>query len=342
MHSPQLYKPITIFSNVWKTTKITHRFSFWINYTKYNQEIRERIVQAYKVASEASIKAQTKQKECYDIRTRGAIIEPGDRVLAFDNKHKISNRWENDTYIVLKKPNLDIPVFTVQTENGQGRIRTLHRNLLLPVAYISHTPDEEQPKPIPKPRTRFQKKQRKHTPMSSDESSSSSSEEDYTLVRQGSTLPYNVVDANNVQGHEELNIPESDGDAQSVSDNRSESESNRSASDELERNLDKKYLLEEEEEQVEVMPQPRPVMIPAETVPTLRQRSTRTKQQPKWMTSGDYVTKSAVTTIENSWKQRADYLMKLLRTGILKGMEQEIGHVLISIVKGTVQAENVT
>ena len=35
----------------------------------------------------------------------GATIEPGDRVLvrivAFDNKHKISNRWENDTYIVM-------------------------------------------------------------------------------------------------------------------------------------------------------------------------------------------------------------------------------------------------
>lgn len=117
-------------------------------------------------------------------------------------------------------------------------------------------------------------------------------------------------------------------------------QSNRSASDEMERNLETISLLEE---QVEVLPQPRPVMIPAETVPTLRQRSTRTKQQPKWMTSGDYVTKSAVTTsIENSWKQRADYLMELLRTGILKGMEQEIGHVLISIVKGTAQADNVT
>lgn len=117
-------------------------------------------------------------------------------------------------------------------------------------------------------------------------------------------------------------------------------QSNRSASDEMERNLETISLLEE---QVEVLPQPRPVLIPAETVPTLRQRSTRTKQQPKWMTSGDYVTKSAVTTsIENSWKQRADYLMELLRTGILKGMEKEIGHVLISIVKGTAQADNVT
>ena len=71
-------------------------------HTKYIQEIRERLVQAYKLASEASIKAQTKQKEGYDLRTRGAIIESWDRVLvrivAFDSKHKISDRWENDTY----------------------------------------------------------------------------------------------------------------------------------------------------------------------------------------------------------------------------------------------------
>jgi hypothetical protein len=154
----------------------------------------------------------------------------------------------------------------------QGELSLNQGNLLLPVGYISQTPEEEKLKPIPKPRTRFQKKQRKHTPRSSDESSSSSSEEDYTLVRQESTLPYNVVDANNVQGQEELNIPESDGDAQSLSDNRSDSESNRSASDEMERNLETISLLEEEEEQVEVLPQSRPAMIPAETVPTLRQR----------------------------------------------------------------------
>ena len=89
----------------------------------------------------------------------------------------------------MKKPNLDIPVYTVQKENAQGRIRTLHRNLLLPIGCISQTPEEEKLKTIPKPRTRFQKKQRKHTPRSSDESSSrSSSEEDYSLVRQDSAI----------------------------------------------------------------------------------------------------------------------------------------------------------
>jgi hypothetical protein len=44
----------------------------------------------------------------------------------------------------------------------------------------------------------------------------------------------------------------------------------RSASDEMERSLETISLLEEQEEQVEVLQQPRPVMIPAETVPTLR------------------------------------------------------------------------
>ena len=90
--------------------------------------------------------------------------------------------------------------------------------------------------------------------ISSAESSCGSGEEDYTLVRQESTLPYNVVDANNVQGQENLNIPKSDGDVQFVSDNRSDSESNRSASDEMEKTLETISLLEEEEEQVEALP----------------------------------------------------------------------------------------
>ena len=251
MYSPQLNKPITIdlaFGLITEKERKPH--------TKYIQEIRERLVQAYKLASEASIKAQTKQKEGYDLRTRGAIIEPGDsvlvRIVAFDNKHKISDRWENDTYIVLKKPNLDIH-FTA----------TYYYQLVISLKLQR------------KKNSSLSQNQEHDFRRNKDESSSSSSEEDYTLVRQESALPYNVVDANNVQGQGELNIPESDGDAQSVSDNRSVSESNRSASDELERSLETISLLEEEEEQVEVLPQPRPVMIPAETVPALRQRSTR-------------------------------------------------------------------
>lgn len=86
---------------------------------------------------------------------RGNNIEVGDRVLvkilAFDGKHKLSNEWEEHPYIIPSKPNPDIPVFIVQKENGEGRQRNLHRNLLLPVE-IFNSEDHVESKPVPAPR----------------------------------------------------------------------------------------------------------------------------------------------------------------------------------------------
>jgi hypothetical protein len=63
------------------------------------------------VATEAAQKAREKQKEGYGIRIRGAVIKPGDRVLvkvvSFDGKHKLADRWEQDPYIVVSQPNTD-------------------------------------------------------------------------------------------------------------------------------------------------------------------------------------------------------------------------------------------
>lgn len=56
----------------------------------------------------------------------------GDRVLvkivAFEGKHKLADRWEQDPYIVIGQPNENKPVFVVKKENGEGRRRTLHRH----------------------------------------------------------------------------------------------------------------------------------------------------------------------------------------------------------------------
>ena len=62
------------------------------------------------------------------------------KLVAFDGKHKLADRWEHDPYTVIRQPNEDIPVFTVRKENGEGRVRTLHRNLLPPIGFISDTP----------------------------------------------------------------------------------------------------------------------------------------------------------------------------------------------------------
>ena len=108
--------------------------------TKYVQELCERLAKAYQLAEEAAKKARDKQKQTYDTKVRGANILVGDKVLvrivAFDGKHKLSNKWEEEPYDVIDQPNKDIPVFTVQREIGTGRKRILHRNLLLPIGCI--------------------------------------------------------------------------------------------------------------------------------------------------------------------------------------------------------------
>lgn len=73
--------------------------------------------------------------------------------VAFDGEHKIADKWEDGVYIVIDQPNKDIPVYTVQKENGESRRRTLHRNLLLPVGYITQRKPAPE-KPVPAHRTK--------------------------------------------------------------------------------------------------------------------------------------------------------------------------------------------
>ena len=132
--------------------------------TKYVQDMRERLRHSYQLASEAAKKSGKRQKKYYDIKSRNSFLNIGDRVLvkivAFDGKHKLSNKWEEEVYIVLDQPNESIPVYVVGKENGDGRKRTLHRNLLLPIGTITEdisdesfgTVSEPKLRPVPKPR----------------------------------------------------------------------------------------------------------------------------------------------------------------------------------------------
>ena len=105
--------------------------------TVYVETLKDNLQEAYKLAETAYKNSQVRQKCHYDTRVRGVTLTEGDRVLvrvvSFDGKHKIQDRWEDHPYIIISQPNNEIPVFKVRREDGQGRIRTLHRNLLLPI-----------------------------------------------------------------------------------------------------------------------------------------------------------------------------------------------------------------
>lgn len=98
--------------------------------SKYVESLKEKLKYSYKTDQEAIRKAHSKQKRGYDTKVKGATIDVGDIVLvkkvAFDGKHKIADRWEDEPYLVITKPNNDIPVYTVKREDEICKARTLH------------------------------------------------------------------------------------------------------------------------------------------------------------------------------------------------------------------------
>ncbi len=110
------------------------------NYTQYIEDLRKNLNHAYSTASQIAQKSRERQKQNYDLKARSAHLEPGDRVLvrktALKGKSKLAPKYENRPYQVLDQPNADIPVYTVQDVKSVGKVKTLHRNLLLPIGAL--------------------------------------------------------------------------------------------------------------------------------------------------------------------------------------------------------------
>ena len=104
--------------------------------SNYVSHLRRRLKFAQRKAKHMAQKQQAKQRECYDLKCRGAALDMGDLVLvkqtAWKGRHKIQDRWETGEYQVVGQPTPGVPVYTVKSVAG-GRTRVLHRNLLLPL-----------------------------------------------------------------------------------------------------------------------------------------------------------------------------------------------------------------
>lgn len=103
---------------------------------EYTTKFQSRLAYAYKKASEEAARQTERYKVYYDQKVRESHLAVGDRVLiralGLKGKTKIADDWEEMPYLVTEIPNKDIPVYKVQQENGKGRVKTLHRNQLLP------------------------------------------------------------------------------------------------------------------------------------------------------------------------------------------------------------------
>ena len=122
---------------------------------EYLDDLKQRIRATQEIVMKHTEKAQMKQKGQFDKKAKASKITVGDRVLvkilAFEGKHKIADKFEDSIYEVIEQPRHDIPVFKVKSEEGVEK--TLHRNHLLPVGDKAKS-EEVRTGQIPIPRER--------------------------------------------------------------------------------------------------------------------------------------------------------------------------------------------
>lgn len=110
---------------------------------------KSRMQEAYQIALKNAHRSASRGKKNHDSRLTSASLEPGDRVLVKNlcergGPGKLRSFWEDHIHVVRKRIN-DSGVYDVCREDGKGRIRRLHRNLLLqcnslPLEDISREP----------------------------------------------------------------------------------------------------------------------------------------------------------------------------------------------------------
>ena len=129
----------------------------------YVKDLKERLETSHEIANKALQKARQKQKTQYDKKAKATTILVGDtvlvKILAYEGKHKIADKFEIDTYKVVSQPDEEIPVYVVRSESGTEK--TLHRNhlLLIEASDLDESVEnavndgcQKESRPVPKPR----------------------------------------------------------------------------------------------------------------------------------------------------------------------------------------------
>lgn len=100
---------------------------------------------AQDVVNKVTDKARIKMKTEYDKKARAVKLEIGDkelvRILRYDGKHKIADKFEEDVYEVINQQDKAIPVFDVKSPDGL--VKKLHRNHLYLLGFMDNEAQSE-------------------------------------------------------------------------------------------------------------------------------------------------------------------------------------------------------
>uniref|UniRef100_A0A9J8DN68 Integrase catalytic domain-containing protein n=1 Tax=Cyprinus carpio carpio TaxID=630221 RepID=A0A9J8DN68_CYPCA len=109
-----------------------------VDVSKYIQSLGKDLREAMSLAQHNARQQQKKQAEHYDRKCKGHSLELGDRVLLANKgekgKRKLADRWESTVYIVVGK-NCSLNTYKIR-HPVNGRVKTVHRNLLMPVNFL--------------------------------------------------------------------------------------------------------------------------------------------------------------------------------------------------------------
>ena len=93
----------------------------------YINGLKEDLKKAYELAESSMKHIQADQKDRYDKRICGAVLELGDKFLlcnvGLQGTHKIADKWSQDVYVEVEQPNSGIPVYKVKPELEVGELR---------------------------------------------------------------------------------------------------------------------------------------------------------------------------------------------------------------------------
>lgn len=300
--------------------------------SKYAKDLRERLKSAYEKAQVSIQKSQEKQKQNYDKRVRGANIQPGDHVLvklvAFDGRHKLTDKWSEDVYVVTRQPNEGIPVYEVEPENKPGKKRVLHRNLLLPIGTL-HEADVgapvEKPKPAPRKRNTV-----KITEDQVDNTNVDDSDDDeYVPARRS-------VGITSGFGQEPYLPPQQpDDDLGSAVEYQETVHSEDAHSLDLDENVSVTGPdINQDDGTVDIpLVQDNSEGNASEGTnvpPVVPRRSSRPTKKPQWMNSNEYVLSQTVQP--DSWERKVLFLMSLTNENSFSAMNEKICDAILHVV----------